>query len=498
MRATVTLLTLLALVAASGSVRVDGLSRTERRGGDVPHARNVVVVMTDDMRFDDLAAMPFTERMFAEQGASFTRAYDDFPLCCPARATFLTGQYGHNHGVQSNHLDAVARFMNREPDDLLPGWLREQGYTTAMVGKYFNHYGERGDGVVPPEWDYWRALMYPQGNPSYYDYALNEDGHPRRYRKTRRNYLTTTLTGRAVDFIADRRKRENGKFFLWVSYFAPHVGEAVPYGDRQHRDPYNARGRYCAKGPKPAPGDLAAHLDDPQPARGGYDEDTSDKPDSIQRGALTRKERAAILRRHRCRRASLAEVDRGVREIVRALGPDLEDTLVVFLSDNGYLQGEHRVPLGKLEVYEESSRVPIMLRGPGVPAGVVDRAVVSNVDVASTIVEATGVEPGRELDGTSLLEVLAGTAVPRAGVLIRGGRYEAVHAGRWVWARREGGATERELYDLTSDPFQLDNLWDVRTGQPKPGYAGRVEELDALLGRLRDCNGELECSGSAD
>ena len=142
--------------------------------------------------------------------------------------------------------------------------------------------------------------------------------------------------------------------------------------------------------------------------------------------------------------------------------------------------------------------MPIMLRGPGVPAGVVDRTVVSNVDVAATIVDATGAEPGRRLDGTSLLKVLEGTAGPRAGVLIRSARYEAVHTGRWVWARHEGGPTERELYDLAADPFQLNNLWDVRTGQPKAGYAGRVEELDALLGRLRDCRGERECSGLAE
>ena len=492
------LLTLLALVAVGALVRGDGQPGAQNRGGDVPQARNVVVVMTDDMRFDDLAGMPFTKRMFAEQGASFTSAYDDFPLCCPSRAAFLTGQYAHNHGVQSNQPDGVAAFMDREPDDLLPGWLGEQGYATGMVGKYFNHYGERGAGVVPPEWDYWRALMYPRGNPSYYGYALNEDGHPRRYPESPRNYLTSTLTRQAVDFITDRREAEDGKFFLWVSYFAPHVGEGVPYARLPRRDPYNDRHRYCAKGPKPAPGALAAHLNDPLPARGGYDEDTSDKPASIRRQALERDERTAIISRHRCRRASLAEVDRGVREIVKALGPELEDTLLVFLSDNGYLQGEHRVPLGKLKVYEESARVPIMLRGPGVPAGVVDRTVVSNVDVASTIVDATGAEPGRRLDGASLLKVLGGTAGPRAGVLIRSARYEAVHTGRWVWARHEGGPTERELYDLSADPFQLNNLWDVRTGQPRPGYAGRVEELEALLGRLRDCRGERECSGLAE
>ena len=473
----------LALLAAVVVILDGGDDHTggRQRPSSTPQARNVVVVMTDDMRFDDLAAMPFTRRMFAERGTSFISAYDDFPLCCPSRAAFLTGQYAHNHGVQGNGLDVVARFMDREPDNLLPGWLRNEGYTTGMVGKYFNHYGEVGEGVVPPEWNYWRALTYPQGAPSYYSYVLNEDGRARRYGTSRGNYLTSTLTRQAVRFIAEQRSRENGKFFLWVSYFAPHNGKG--------RDPYNARHRYCTRAPKPAPADLAAHLDDPLPRRGGYDEDTSDKPASIRRGALKPKERAGILRRHRCRRASLAAVDRGVRKIMRALGPEAKDTFFVFLSDNGYLQGEHRVPVGKLKVYEESSRVPLMLRGPGVPAGHVDRTIVSNVDVARTIVDAAGADPGRSLDGRSLLEVLAGTAKPRAGVLIRSTTFEAVHTGRWVWARHGGKPTERELYDLAADPFQLDNLWNVRTGRAKPGYERKAQELETLRRRLRDCTG---------
>lgn len=462
-----------------------------------PQVRNVVVVMTDDMRFDDLAAMPFTREIFAEQGTRFTRAYDDFPLCCPARAAFLTGQYGHNHGVQSNQLDGVARFMDSEADDLLPGWVQEQGYTTGMVGKYFNHYGERGRGVVPPEWDHWRALTYPDGDPSYYGYTLNEDGQPRRYPKGRGTYLTSVLTRRAAEFIAARRT-EDAKFFLWVSYFAPHDGKSLPDGGgRPRADPYNNLERYCARAPQPPPGALAAHLNDSLPGRRGYDEDTSDKPASIRRGPLTSRERTAIARRNRCRRASLSAVDHGVRRLVRALGPELDDTLFVFLSDNGFLQGEHRVPIGKIKVYEESSRVPLMLRGPGVPAGAVNRATVSNIDVAPTIVEATGSDSGRVMDGTSLLGILAGTAEPRAGVLIRSARYEAVHTGRWVWARHEDGSAERELYDMTADPFQLDNLWDVRTGKARTGYAGRVKELDAMLEKLRNCEGPRECSGLA-
>ncbi len=495
MRSAAALMTLLTLVAAATFARGDDQAARRERPSTAPQAQNVVVVMTDDMRFDDLAAMPFTRKMFAEEGTTFTSAYDDFPLCCPARAAFLTGQYTHNHGVQSNVGDAVARFMDSEPDNVLPGWLRRAGYTTGMVGKYFNRYGERGEGVVPPEWDFWRALMYPQGDPSYYRYALNQDGEPRRYRTSRRNYLTSTLTRQAVDFIANRRRRESGKLFLWVSYFAPHNGKAVPgRGGRERPDPYNRPRRYCAQGPKPAPGDLAAHLDDSLPSRSGYDEDTADKPASIRRRPLEPQEHAGIVRRHRCRRASLAAVDRGVQRIVEALGSDLEHTLIVFLSDNGYLQGEHRVPVGKLRVYEESSRVPLMVRGPGVPAGVVDHTVVSNVDVAPTIVDATGTQPGRRLDGTSLLEVLAGTAEPRTGVLIRSATYEAVHTGRWVWARHRGGPTERELYDLAADPFQLDNLWDVRKGQAKPGHASRASELEALLRRLRDCSGQDDCS----
>lgn len=501
MRVAATLLALVIAIGAAGVLTGAGREPAGQRSGaeeagSAQRARNVVVVMTDDMRFDDLAAMPFTRSTFAEQGARFTRAYDDFPLCCPSRATLLTGQYAHNHGVQSNVGDAVERFMDSEPDDLLPGWLRAEGYATGMVGKYFNRYGERGEGVVAPEWDTWRALMYPRGDPSYYGYELNEDGRGRVYPPTRRNYLTSTLTREAVDFIATQRRRADAKFFLWVSYFAPHNGKALPGGGRDLRsDPFNDRRRYCLNAPAPPPGDLAAHLRDPLPGRRGYDEDTFDKPASVRRPALTRAERAAILRRHRCRRASLAAVDRGVRRIVRALGPGAEDTLIVFMSDNGYLQGEHRLPVGKLKVYEESSRVPLMMRGPGVPAGVVNRTVASNVDVASTIVDATGAEPGRTLDGRSLLDVLAGTAPERAGVPIRSATYDAVHTGRWVWARHRGGPAERELYDLSADPFQLHNLWDVRTGKAKTGHAGRATQLEALRRRLRDCRGREDCAG---
>ncbi len=434
---------------------------------------NIVVIMTDDQRVDEASlAMPNTLSLIADEGLSYTKAIVQAPLCGPSRATFLTGQYAHNHGVLANQRPYGYEAL--DDSDTLPVWLQAVGYHTIFVGKYVNGYGDSDPFSVPPGWSDWRAALSLQ----YYDYFLNFNGVLTRYGSEPEDYRTDVMADQAVAAI--RESPSDRPFFLWVATLAPHEDLCTS----------------CDDEPTPAPRHAGA-FDEwiPESLPPSFnEEDVSDKPAYIQALArLTRQARAALLRKERKRLESLLAVDDLVARVVGALADrgDLDNTVVLFTSDNGYAFGEHRNnKYFKKIPYEESLRVPLYVRGPGLPAGRVRERLVSNQDLAVTISGLAGATPGHVLDGVDMKGIDSRAAV----YLFNSGQkgppaYQGVRTSRWVYLRYETG--DEELYDLQGDPHQLESHHaDSR-------YADIRRSLRSVLNVLRNCAGAT-CNAPRD
>jgi arylsulfatase A-like enzyme len=445
-----------------------------------PGSPNVVVVMTDDQDVASVRVMNAV-RALARSGATFENSYVTTPECCPSRATFLTGQYAHNHGVESAD-PPQGGYQALDGGNTLPVWLHDAGYRTAHVGKYLNGYGNPkvgGDPTeVPPGWDRWVA---PVDHTEYrlYDYRLNENGIVRRYGSRPRDYQTDVLARKAVAFV--RESANGGPFFLSVAPVAPHAEGGTLDSD----DPGVERN------PRPAPRDLGvfAHAEVPRPP--SFDEaDVSDKPAIVRDRAATTEGRlsnGAIEAIYRGRLESLLAVDDMVRRLRAALhaSGELGRTLFVFTSDNGFLLGQHRLT-GKNLPYEESTRVPLIVSGPGVPSGTKVPQLVANIDLAPTITDAAGVEPQLRVDGSSLLPLAEGRADDHERaiaieLLASHKAYRAVHTRRYVFVRYRAGGSE--LYDLARDPYELRNV----AGDPRHAKVRRL--LGRELHSLANCSG---------
>jgi N-acetylglucosamine-6-sulfatase len=473
--------------------------------GDRP---NIVVITTDDQ---DLASvsrrtMPNVTRLLKGPGTTFTDYVASGPLCCPARAVALTGQYGHNNGVTWNnpgYSDLV------DKDNTLPTWLRGAGYRTAHVGMYLNGYsGTAGPDAVAPGWHEWHTMVDDRG---YYDYVLHVNGRRERYGGRPGDYVTRVYNRKAVNMI-DRYAGKRKPLFLSLDQRAPHGG---PGGHEQG----------CVDTATPDPRDADRFRNERLPRPPSFDEsDVSDKPSFISsRPRLPKARVEKVARDHRCRLASLRGVDRGIGEIHDALRSEgeLDDTVIVFTSDNGYYAGQHRIPEDKVVPYEEAIRLPLIVRAPpgliGSRTPGTVRQPVANIDLAPTILELAGASPCaapgdcRTLDGRSFLDLLGGNQAgwpDDRGVLLemevpsqRAGPhtpcdYEGIRAGGRVYIehhsstrRRKGHCSPREeteYYDLRRDPFQLRNL-----APSDPSSAeGRVERrLAERLSELEDCAG---------
>jgi arylsulfatase A-like enzyme len=436
---------------------------------------NIVVVTTDDQRASDMRVMPEVRRLIGGAGTTFQNSYVNYPLCCPSRATFLTGQYMHNHGVTWNNFPYGGYYAFRNQRETLPVWLQKAGYHTALIGKYLNEYGERRAREIPVGWDDWYGGVDPSTY-HYFGFTLNENGRLRHYGKSARNYQTDVLARKAVALIRERAPRRQ-PFFLWVTPTAPHTVT----------DTARAEGTPAVPAPRHANRFANARL--PRPP--SFDEaDMSDKPQLLRYLPAFTPEQIDLLTDHyRGRLGSLLAVDEAVTRMVAALRRtgELDNTLFVFTSDNGWLLGEHRVRGQKYVGFEEAIKVPLMVRGPGFPAGRRVQEQASNVDLAPTILQAAGARPGRVQDGVSLRKLL-GRRPPKRDLLVETGTntpglptYSQLHTRRWVLEDVSTG--EVELYDLSRDPFQLDNLaYD-------PSFAAIRAKLEARLAKLRDCAG---------
>ena len=474
---------------------------------------NIVVVMTDDQTLASLSAatMPSTLESIGAGGTRFTNAVVTTPLCCPSRATLLTGQYAHNHGTLTN-TPGYEDLRNKR--NTLPVWLDRAGYVTAHVGKYLNRYKASVDhpADVAPGWDQWHTVLDPAGRSvRYYDYQLAVNGKLTRLGSKPRDYITRVINRRAAMMVR-RYAPKRSPLYLQVDHRAPHTEEGADSGPP------------CGALVPPDPRDATAFRDEELPRPPSFDEqDVSDKPSFIrQLPRLASSTTAAIEERYRCGLASLLAVDRGVAKLVAALrrSHELDDTVLMFTSDNGFFYGEHRIPEQKTRPYEEALRVPLLIRVPdrylgGATAAPEVSEPVANIDLAPTILDLAGAEPCRRrkgcrvMDGRSLLGLIRGTAPwPEdraiaiefdAGERARRAlvcRYEGVRVAGQVYIRHTAAADpltgecrpidETERYDLAADPFQLDNLFPADLGSPE---AAIEDTLDARLQRLRDCEG---------
>ena len=359
---------------------------------------NVIVVMTDDQRYDDMGPMVNTQRLIADAGVTFTRSFVSYPVCCPSRATFLTGQYAHNNGVKCLYIDCGGGYTALRQKSYLPVWLHDAGYVTGHIGKFLNGYGKD---LKPPDiprgFDEWYGLIDPFTY-RMWGYEIFENGERKTYGSVRRErarlYQTDVLKRKTLEFIRGHAP-DAAPFFLSVAFLAPHheSGHTQDLTGHLVRPAPRHRGRYAGL---------------PLPKPPNYNEDNmSDKPGFYARfnRRITPKREAAILTRLRERWESLLAVDEAVGEIIgelRRFG-ELDNTYVIFTSDHGYMQGEHRVRQGKMLPYDPSTQVPLLIRGPGIPRGRRSKALVGNVDLAPTILKATSTRLPRILDGRSIL-----------------------------------------------------------------------------------------------
>ncbi|HEX6701078.1 MAG TPA: sulfatase [Gaiellaceae bacterium] len=470
---------LLALVggAVAASLAAAG-HRAHARPAAVARPRpNVLVLETDDQTLAEMAVLPTVRRLIGDEGVTFDNSFVTFSLCCPSRASLLTGQYAHNHGVRGN-TSAAGGYYKLDSTNTLAVWLQRAGYYTVLLGKYLNEYGTRDPKEIPPGWSEWHGLVDPSTY-RYYGYTMNEDGKLTTYCEDAQPpcYQTDVLRDKADEII--RRRAPNPQpFFLWVAFLAPHAGQPA--------DPDNP----FIETPSPAPRHRGAFANEPLPMPPSFNEaDVSDKPSAIQRlPLLAEREIAAIRENWQRRRETLLAVDEAVGSILETLRRtgELDNTLILFTSDNGFFHGEHRIPFGKTLLYEPSIRVPLLMRGPGIPRGVHRSQLVANIDYAPTILDAAKVEPGRIQDGISLLP-LARDGYKEVGrdLLVDNEpgpeHFDAIRSRNWLYAEYATG--ERELYDLAHDPDELQSL------HGDPSYAAVRGALAQRLHVLVACKG---------
>jgi arylsulfatase A-like enzyme len=435
---------------------------------------NIVVIETDDQAVESMRVMDNVNSLIGDRGATFANSFVNISLCCPSRATFLTGQYMHNHRVLSNvpPTGGFGRFQALHGNNNLAVWLHGAGYYTAMIGKYLNGYANNPR--VPPGWPEWRAAA--PDTQAVYGYTLNENGTLVNYGEAPGAFKQDVLTGKAVGLV-NRRAPSAQPFFLWLTYTAPHMGGPNP----SPNSPFN-----CDGTAKPALRHANAFDSEPLPRLANFNEaDVSDKPAKIRnRPRLTEDEIADTQRHYRCRLESVLSVDQGVKRIVDALRAqgELARTVLMFTSDNGFFHGEHRIPSGKQRIYEESIRVPLLMRGPGIPVGVNVSDLVINADLAPTIVDVANANPGLVMDGRSLIPVAQQPGIEQGReLLIEEQLFKAIRTERYLYAEHDTG--ERELYDLNDDPFELLSRHD------SPSYASVRAQLAARLRQLETCGG---------
>ncbi len=397
-------------------VLVTGAAGTDAQAG-VGERPNVVVIMTDDQDLASMRVMPKVRKLVGRKGTNFANSFASNPVCCPSRSTFLSGRYSHNTGIYRNS-PPHGGFASFDDSNTLPVWLQDSGYYTALIGKYMNGYGADDPTYIPPGWSEWYGATDPSTY-RMYGYTLNENGTPITYgdydTPDPALYQTDVYAEKAAEFI-ERRAPEAQPFFLEVTPLAPHV-EVFNRPSDGDDDPPTPN----FPNPRPAPRHIDAFATEKLNRTKAFNEaNVSDKPAGIRsRAVMSSGTIAMTASRNRSRLESLLAVDDMVAKVVQSLRQtgELENTVIIFTSDNGFQLGEHRIPNGKQQPYEESIRVPLLIRGPEVPRGEVRDQLAANVDLAPTIAAFAGAEPGHPVDGESLIPT-----IDRPGAAEWGGR----------------------------------------------------------------------------
>jgi arylsulfatase A-like enzyme len=418
------------VLATLGSVRRhDPASASEAADVQPP---NIVVILTDDMRTDEMDALRKTNDLLVDDGTSFTNAIAPTSLCCPARAALLTGTYSHTNGVWSNQREfgGWSTFQSSE-DHTIATALDAVGYHTGFFGKYVNGWASTGTFTVPPGWDSFAGMRDQRGGEgAYYHYDLLGSAPTQSYGTNPEDYSTDVLAQRTVDFISSTSPTEP-----FLAFYAPYA----PHG------PATSAPRY--KGTWP-PENVVP------PAN---ERDMSDKPLFMQQlPLLARKDLNTTLRKQH---EALLPVDDAVDNIVTAVGPDrVANTLFVFTSDNSLLNGDHRLT-GKNAPYAGSTEIPMVMRWDGViDPGALSSRLFTLQDVTATIVEASSASLPTEgvswLSGSRSGSVIEAMETPQGGVIRPA--YCGWRTPRYLYVRYSNGAGE-ELYDYSTDPAELRN-----------------------------------------
>jgi N-acetylglucosamine-6-sulfatase len=449
---------LLVLVAGVVTVAVSA------RSSHASSRPNVVVIEVDDMRSSEMQYM--TQTLALLQGTTFSQSYVSTSMCCPSRAAFLSGQYTQNNLVTNN--SAYRKFNHA---NTVATWLHGSGYFTSIIGKYLNGYGCAT--TLPPGWDHWQALCASIYN--MYGYSLRDGTTTVKYGSTAADYQTDVLAQRSVATI-DEASSSGKPFFLWITPTAPHSGP----------------------GPRVAPRYATAMSNWTLPTPPSFNEaNVSDKPAWVQALKPITASQKSSLRTDELRRIRmLLAADDLVAQVVNELTAtgQIDNTVIMFTSDNGFMRGEHRVRTGKEVEFQESLSVPLLISGPGFPVGTNNNPVM-NTDLAPTIAALAGVTPGRVQDGRSILPVVQGVADWSRRAIRHfvtpdntsdGGTpphpsADGIRAGPYTYFELSTG--ERELYDHSADPYELTNVF----GQPK--YSSLQSQLQQMLRVLKTCAG---------
>ena len=456
---------------------------------------NVVFVLTDDLSMNLLRYMPHVQAMEAH-GMTFTDYFVSDSLCCPSRSSIFTGNFPHDTHVFTNfgREGGFRTFYARgEEQHTFAVALQRAGYLTAMMGKYLNGYmenaggGNHADGQtsnvpathVPPGWNEWDVAGwgYPEFN-----YTLNQNGDLHFYGHHRSDYLTDVISREGTDFI-DKAANSGKPFFLELATFAPHS----PYTPAP-RNAHDFRGLLAPEPPN-------------------YDRLPTDPPRWLSGHLpLTFQQTVQIDKAFRRRAQAVQAVDRMIGVVEKTLEDQgiARNTYIVFSSDNGLHTGEYRLLPGKLTAFDTDIRVPLVVIGPGVPAGVKTNAVAENVDLAKTFAQIGGTTVPS--DGHSLLALWHGHRADRwrnAALIEHRGphlafadpdyqqpasgnptTYEAIRTRAFLYVEYIDG--EREFYDLSADPFELHNLASLLT-------AAQAQQLHLELLGMKHCHNGAAC-----
>ncbi|KQZ70115.1 sulfatase-like hydrolase/transferase [Nocardioides sp. Root151] len=509
------------------SVAVDGAGPVRATAAETAKP-NVLMIMVDDMRADDLRYMPNVQKLIGKQGVNFTNAFASFPLCCPARASVMSGQYPHNHGVWSH--DPPWGFPSFDDAETFPVWLTAAGYRTTYLGKYLNGYGSQPEPgrttgtstqYVPQGWALWNGSIDGGLSPSdpddggtyrYWDTTLNNNGDG--YISLKGKYQTNAYADMTNEMVSESAAADD-PFFHYVSFTAPHHG-----GPHESDDPPDVKTPARPKRMRGAFDDIIKKA----PGATWKDPDRqADKPKRLQ-GHPSKDKMKQVLQLTRQRAESLYVVDGAVKRMIANLKKTgkLDNTVVVFTSDNGYFLGEQGIPTGKVLPYEPSLRVPLLMRGPGIPKGEVRTDPFLSIDYASTFSDLGDAKVGPAVDGRSMLDVVrlgdetsgdswsrvvltettptnavrdalaAKQPVGARTAEMMLGKVTGIRTGQYLyteWQAEPGDPKSnirQELYDVRGDPNEYENL------ALDPKQESLLAEFHKILVRARTCVGP-EC-----